>query len=146
LRGPRPPSRLAPGRLLLGAAAALAAAWLALGFRSAVLEERGGEAVDRATFGGLPAGEVDRARSWLQRARRFSADAGPLIIEGRLLFFSGRTGQAADIGERVVALEPENFDGWALLYVASRGRDPERAAEAFRAIRELNPPAAEAFR
>ena len=109
------------------------------------LEERGGEAVERATFGGLPAGEVDRAGSWLQRARRFSADAGPLVIEGRLLFFSGRTAQAADMGERVVALEPENFDGWALLYVASRGRDPERAAEAFRAIRELNPPAAAAF-
>lgn len=132
--------------MLLVAAAALAAAWLALGFRSAVLEERGGAAVERATFGGLPAGEVDRARSWLQRARRFSADAGPLVVEGRLLFFSGRTAQAADIGERVVALEPENFEGWALLYAASRGRDPERAAEAFRAIRELNPPAAESFR
>lgn len=132
--------------MLLVVAAALAAAWLALGFRSAVLEERGGAAVERATFGGLPAGEVDRARSWLQRARRFGADAGPLVVEGRLLFFSGRTAQAAGVGERVVALEPENFDGWALLYAASRGRDPERAAEAFRAIRQLNPPAAEAFR
>jgi hypothetical protein len=132
--------------VLLVVAAALAAAWLALGFRSAVLEERGGAAVERATFGGLPAGEVDRARSWLQRARRFGADAGPLVVEGRLLFFSGRTAQAAGVGERVVALEPENFDGWALLYAASRGRDPERAAEAFRAIRQLNPPAAEAFR
>ena len=132
--------------MLLVAVAALAAAWLALGFRSAVLEERGGAAVERATFGGLPADEVDRARGWLQRARRFSADAGPLVVEGRLLFFSGRTAQAADIGERVVALEPQNFEGWALLYGALRGRDPERAAEAFRAIRELNPSAAEAFR
>jgi hypothetical protein len=135
-----------PGRLLLVAVAILAAAWLALGYRSAVLESRGAAAVDRATFDGLPAGEVKRARDWLRRARRFSADAGPLIIEGRLLAFAGRTAQAADIGERVVAMEPENFDGWALLYVASRGRDPERAAEAFRAIRRLNPPAAQAFR
>jgi hypothetical protein len=135
-----------PGRVLLVAAAVLAAAFLALGFRSAVLESRGAAAVDRATFGGLPAGEVSRAQSWLRRARRFSTDAGPLITEGRLLFFAGRTAQAAAIGERVVAMEPENFDGWALLRVASRGRDPERAAEAFRAIRELNPPAAEAFR
>jgi hypothetical protein len=134
------------GRVLLVAVAVLAAGWLALGYRSAVLESRGAEAVDRATFGGLPAGEVERAQGWLRSARRFSADAGPLVIEGRLLFFAERTAQAADVGERVVAMEPENFDGWALLYTASRGRDPERAAEAFRALRELNPPAAEAFR
>ena len=135
-----------PGRVLLVAAAVLAAAFLALGFRSAVLESRGAAAVDRATFRSLPAAEVARAQSRLRSARRFSTDAGPLVTEGRLLFFAGRTAQAADIGERVVALEPENFDGWALLYSATRGRDPERAAEAFRAIRELNPPAAESFR
>jgi hypothetical protein len=135
-----------PGRVLLVAVAILAALFLALGLRSAVLESRGAAAVDRATFARLPAGEVGRAVSWLRDARRFSADASPLITEGRLLFFAGRTAQAAEIGERVVAAEPENFDGWALLFVATRGRDPERAAEAFRAIRELNPPAAGAFR
>jgi hypothetical protein len=135
-----------PGRVLPVVVAVIAAAFLGLGFRSAVLESRGAGAVDRATFGGLSAGEVARARDSLRRARRFSADAGPLVVAGRLLVFAERPAQAAVIGERVVAMEPENFDGWALLYTASRGRDPGRAAEAFRALRELNPSAAEAFR
>jgi hypothetical protein len=135
-----------PGRVLLVVVAVIAAGFLALGYRSAALESRGAATVDRASFRDLPAGEVERARGWLRDARRFSADAGPLIAEGRLLVFAGRPAEAAGVGERVVAMEPENFDGWALLYVASRGRDPERAAEAFRALRELNPPAAQAFR
>ena len=72
-------------------------------------------------------------------ALRFSADGGALLIEGLLLFRSGRRAGAAALAERLIALEPDNFDGWYLLYAASRGRDAGRAQEAFYRAAALNP-------
>jgi hypothetical protein len=133
-------------RTVLIAVAIVAAGWLLLGFRSTILESEGDAAVERATFGGLPPGELAEARRSLRRARRFSVDARPLLTEGRLLYFAGRRAEATTVAERLVALEPENFDAWVLLYTVARGRDPSRATAAFRAVRALNPIAARALR
>ena len=46
----------------------------------------------------------------------------------------------------MVAAEPENVDGWLVLYfLYQRERDTRRAAEAARMVRELNPLAGEAL-
>jgi hypothetical protein len=47
---------------------------------------------------------------------------------------------AARLAESVVDREPDNLEAWAVLYRATRGRDPGRASEALAQVRRLNPP------
>ena len=42
-------------------------------------------------------------------------------------------------GERLVAAEPDNAYGWALLRAATRDDDPRRSAQASAQLRRLNP-------
>jgi hypothetical protein len=136
----------APIRIALAVIALVAGAWLALGVRATDLES------DARTLGsgtqGAPrtADEVRRARTDLRRARLLSVDREPLLSEGLLLFASGRRDEGLEIVERVAAEEPSNIDGWFALYsLYSQSNNPERAAEAARRIRALNPLAGDAL-
>jgi tetratricopeptide (TPR) repeat protein len=126
-------------RAVLIVVAVVAGVWLSLSLRSATLESDGVAAVDRAGQRELSPAEVERARRSLRDARRFSADAGPLLNEGLLLYRLGRRAEAAALAERLVALESDNFDAWYLLYAASVGRDGDRAKVAFFRAAALNP-------
>jgi hypothetical protein len=136
-------------RSALVAVALVAGAWLVLGFRAIELEADGQSIFERAQRGPIPVAEVRRGQDLLQRAGRFNADQSPLLYESFLLFDTGRYAEAAETAERLVADEPDNVDGWIVLYLAARGpegasgeRDPERAAQALRMVRALNPLAA----
>jgi hypothetical protein len=140
-------------RCALVAIALLAGAWLVLSFRALELEADGRTIFERAQRGPIPAAEVRRGQSFLHRAGRFNADKSPLVYESFLLFDTGRYEEAAATAERLVADEPDNIDGWIVLYLAARGpegasreRDPERAAEVLRMVRALNPLAATTLR
>ena len=121
-----------------------------LSLRSVELESEGQAVVARAQRGPITAYELSRGRSFLERARRFSTDQRPRIVEGVLFDSARRPEQAAAVAERVVEDEPDNVDAWIVLYLAlsdlhGAARDTRRAAEALRAVRSLNPLAGEAL-
>jgi hypothetical protein len=133
-------------RCALVVIALLAGAWLVLGIRSVGLEEDGRAVLARAQGGKASPDEVRRGLSSLRRARRFSADKSPLLDEAFLLSAVGRSREGIDVAERLVAEEPDNIDGWIVVYLGSRElNDPERAAQAMRRVRALNPLAAAAL-
>jgi hypothetical protein len=138
-------------RCALVATALVAGAWLVLGVRAFELESDGREVLRQAQSGPITPDEVSRGQDLLRRARRFSADKGPLVNESLLLATAGRSGEAASIAERVLSDEPDNLEGWIVLYLASRDMreapgERERAARALRMVRALNPWAADALR
>jgi hypothetical protein len=131
-------------RFALVAVAVAAGAWIVLSLRSVELGSEGQAVVARAQRAPITADELNRGRSLLQRARRFSVDQDPRIAEGVLLDSARRPEQAAAVAERVVEDEPDNVDAWLVLYLAlsdleGATRDTGRAAEALRMVRSLNP-------
>jgi hypothetical protein len=138
-------------RLVLVAIALVAGAWIVLSLRSVELESEGQAVLARAQRGPITADELNRGRSLLRRARRFSADQGPRLVEAVLLDSARRPELAAATAERVVEDEPENVDAWIVLYLAQSdlegaGRDTRRAAEALRMVSSLNPLAGDVLR
>jgi hypothetical protein len=138
-------------RSALIAIALLAGAWLVLSFRSLELESKGQAVATKAQRGPITADELSRGRSLLHRARRFSVDQGPRIVEALLLDSARRPEQAVAVAERVVDDEPDNVYAWIVQYLALRdlkgaASDPRRAARALRMARSLNPLAGEVLR
>ena len=124
---------------------------MVLSFRSVELESEGEAVVATAQRGPVTADELAHGRSLLHRARRFSADQGPRIIEGVLLDSARRPEEAAAVAEHAVEDEPDNVDAWIVLYLAlsdleGSERHTTRAAEALRMVRRLNPLAGRALR
>jgi Flp pilus assembly protein TadD len=117
--------------------ALIAGVWLALGYHSARLEEEGEAALERAGRGPLQPDEVERAQDAFRGARRLSVDQNPLVDEGLLLVAAGRRHEAANLAARATEREPENSRAWFLALASAPDR--ERAAEARRRLRELNP-------
>jgi hypothetical protein len=120
-------------RCILVAIAVVVGAWLVLGLRMVDLQSEGAEALER----GVTPAEVAPARRALRDAGWLNADKTPRIMEGYLLTAAGRRREAAMVAERVVREEPENLEAWGLMYLASR--DPQRAAQARRVVRRLDP-------
>jgi hypothetical protein len=129
---------------VLVAAALLVIGWLALSLRALDLEAEGKATLKRANRAPIPLAEVREAQDALQRARRFNADQRPLLVEASLLAAVGRRAEAAALVQRVIEQEPENDQAWFMAYVTAADR--ERAAQARRRVRELNPWAGDALR
>ena len=130
----------APRRIALVLIALVVGAWLVLGVRAVDLES------DARTLGSGPQGaprtpdEVSRAQTDLRRARLLSVDKAPLLNEGLLLVATGRRDEGLALVRRVATEEPENINGWFALYTLySQSGDRQRAAEAARRVRALNP-------
>jgi hypothetical protein len=85
------------------------------------------------------AAEWKRSLEQLERAEFLSpGNEWRTIRAGYLL---SRDRQAARrLAERVVSAEPDNYNAWLVVMVASRGRDRERWAQAMAEMRRLNPP------
>jgi hypothetical protein len=113
--------------------AALAAAWLAYDLRAVSLDAQG-RADARVAH---RESQVDRALSLFAQAARANADPTPRIDQARLLLAIGRTGQAADVLDRVVRTNPGNVQAWSLLESATATSDPRRAAQAENQLRVL---------
>ena len=112
---------------------------LAVGLRASLLEAEATSAITKLRAGqGSPA-EAERARDRLERAGELQPGSDALVREALVLLIGGRRGQAAALAERAVRREPENLEAWGVLYQATVGRNPRRAAEAARRGRALNP-------
>jgi hypothetical protein len=130
-------------RCALVAVALVGGAWLVLGVRSLDLEADATDVLAKAQRGRISTEEVRSGQDLLRRARFLNADEGPRLSEGLLLGQARRLGEWVAITERVVADEPENYDGWHYMYLASiAASDRRRADQALRRIRVLNPVAA----
>jgi hypothetical protein len=55
------------------------------------------------------------------------------------LLLYDRPRRALEEAERFVRSEPDNIEGWDLIYRAARGVDPRSARQAAAEIRRLNP-------
>jgi hypothetical protein len=134
-------------RCALVAVALLAGAWLVLGVRSIDLQSDGRAVLARAQSGALATDELRRGQSLFRRAREFNADKTPLLDEAFLLSAAGRRREGIAAAERLVAEEPDNVDGWIVVYLGSRELgERERAAQALSRLRALNPLADRALR
>jgi len=137
-----------PGNLMwraLGAIAALlVAAWLAVGLRATILEERGSERLTKNLIPTEPtpaqartlagaARDFDRA-SWL------NPDRVPRMYYAQTILILGERRRARELARQVARKEPENLEIWRTARAIALAL-PDRAfeAEARRRIRELSP-------
>jgi hypothetical protein len=124
----------------LVAIALLAGAWLVLSVRALDLQSDGRAVLARARAGAVAADDVRRGQELFARARRFNADTSPLLDEASLRSAAGRGREGIAAAERLVEEEPDNVDGWIVVYLGSRALGHRtRAAEALRRLRALNP-------
>lgn len=122
-------------RLLLAAAALAAAIWLGLSYRSERHEVRAlGVALTPARVGRA---ELDRALRDARAAQAYRPDAGPRLVEWRLLYRSGRRREAVGVLEREVRSEPENAEAW--YFLSQVARDDSTRRESRRRLRALRP-------
>jgi hypothetical protein len=113
---------------------------LALGYRADRLEQEGWQILGRPRPGESLTARLARAETFLRRARRFNADPSPLIRESLLLVYTGHRTRARATASRVVKAEPDNLDGWRLMYLSAPNR--ASAAHARRMAKSLDPSAA----
>jgi tetratricopeptide (TPR) repeat protein len=126
-------------RVAMTAFAALAVAWLAVGLYAVELQADGDAVIAKARSGNASPAEVEQARDSFERAGDLTAGTRSRVQEAVLLVLTGRTREAAAVAEEALRDEPDNLEGWGVLYEATRERDPARAAEALRRAQELNP-------
>jgi predicted Zn-dependent protease len=124
-------------RVTVGVLAIAALAWLALGYRSTVLSDRGERLAERPD---QSAAQVREAERTLEDARFLNPDTRPLFAEGFLLSTHRRYEQGLELLEEGVRREPDNVVGWGILARATARRDPARSREARIQIARLSPP------
>jgi hypothetical protein len=128
---------LGRGALVIGALLVLVL--LAAQLRGQVREQRAGESVWLVAVGGGNAALVQRTHEDLRAARALRPDGGTLALESLLRVVSGQPRAGVEIARRLVRREPENFNGWAVIYLANLGSDTRAARRARRAALEVNP-------
>jgi len=133
-------------RALAAAAALLVAAWLAIGLRATVLEERGTEQFEEGLTLTHPTPEqahtLRRAAHDLDRASWLNPDRVPRMHYAQTILILGEKRRAGEIAREVTRQEPDNLEVWRMaLGIALALRDRGFQAEARRHIRELSPPA-----
>lgn len=133
------PSRAALPRVVLVVGALAAVLWLLGNLRSVERVNAAATGVSQpgADFGS-PA-SVARARELFHNARQFGADTPLLIGEAGVLASTGSPGAAVPLLREAVGREPENLEGWTLLYTVSVRSDPVLAARARKRVLALDP-------
>jgi hypothetical protein len=126
-----------PVRIALLGLALVVLAWLAFGFRAVRLQDEADAVVKKAQHGKVSAAEVRQAHDRLDAAKRLNPDRSPDLEDGQLLYVTGHAREAVDVGNRVIADEPENAGAWYLAYVAEKNRTVRLARLAH--LKRLNP-------
>jgi hypothetical protein len=123
-------------RIALALFAVLVVAWSAVLWRN---ETVGYDAADRI-FGNptMTAAEWARSLDQLRDAELLDPSTKWRVSRATALLLRDRPA-AARLAESVVEREPDNLEAWLVVLRATRGRDPERAAEALAQAKRLNP-------
>lgn len=125
-------------RVGLVALALTVCAWFALGARQAHYQNRATALIDRA---GTPApAQTAEILKLLDDAGTLNPDRNVDLLRAQAYTRGGDQAAAERIGESVVRAEPQNIDGWVVLRVAARVRDPNVSRLAQARIDELAPP------
>jgi hypothetical protein len=129
-------TRLAIRAGLVVVAAALIG-WLLVSLHYSNLQSSGENTLERMQRGPVTNAAVVRAIGDFKDAARHTSDPTPDIDLGFLLQGTGHSGEAFGLGLRAVKAEPDNVQGWALVYVSAPNA---AAAQRPRAeVRRLNP-------
>jgi hypothetical protein len=75
----------------------------------------------------------------LGEAELLNPDKTVELARGSYQLVRGNRDAAAREAEHLVRMEPENLNAWILLYRATNGHEPAKAARAVAAIKRLNP-------
>ena len=126
-------------RVLLGGAAVVAIAVIALWLHSSHLESQGRAFRPSPAHPVTPA-QVNRALSEFDRARKNNPDTRPEVEEATILIFLGRNAKAAAMLRQVVRKEPQNAQAWGFLSLATRTLDPQLSQAAAARVLKLAPP------
>jgi hypothetical protein len=128
-------------RCVLIVVAVIVGGWLVLGYRADRLQSHARDAFYRVGHGqSLTAKQLGHAESSLESARLLNADPGPLINESLLLIAMGDRARARAAATRLIRQEPDNLDGWRLMYALAA--TPASADHARRMVQALDPWAA----
>jgi hypothetical protein len=124
-------------RGLIAVLAGLVLVWLAFSIHLVDLEETGDSAVKLAQAGKASQAQIQAGFDALQDARRHNPDQTPLLQEGYLWAADHKPQKAFASGLMVVKKEPDNVQGWALVWLGA----PDKAVgeNAARGVRRLNP-------
>jgi cytochrome c-type biogenesis protein CcmH/NrfG len=87
----------------------------------------------------LPPAEYERQMDRLRDARLLDPDRSWQLVQVRYMLLYEQPRRAFEAAERFVRKEPDNLEGWVLLFNAARELDSGRAREAAAQIRRLNP-------
>jgi predicted Zn-dependent protease len=124
-------------RLLLAACAILVLAWIGVLVRDHYVGESAARTLLFDTD--LSEREFRRHMDQLQDSRFLNPSSSPELARIEYYLFRGRPRAGARVAESLVRAEPDNADGWRLLWRATREVDPARAREAAAELRRLNP-------
>jgi predicted Zn-dependent protease len=124
-------------RLLLAACAILVLAWVGVLVRDHYV---GGAAAEALLYDqNLGDREFERNIQRIADSRFLNPSSSPDLARGTYYLARGHPRAAARVAEALVRSEPENVDGWALLWHATRRYAPARAREAAAQLKRLNP-------
>jgi predicted Zn-dependent protease len=124
-------------RISLLVIAVLALAWLGVLLR----DQNVGQAASQrlAHNPRLAPAEVAREMKRLEDAELLNPDSSWQLSRGKHWLARKRPRRAVRVVESLLRSEPDNIDGWFIVYVATRPSDPRRAARARAEIKRLNP-------
>jgi hypothetical protein len=124
-------------RLLLAACAILVLAWVGVLVRDHYV---GGAAAEALLYNqNLSDREFERNIQRMADSRFLNPGSSADLARGTYYLVRGRPRAAARVAEGLVRSEPENVDGWQLLWRATRDTDPARSEEAAAQVKRLNP-------
>jgi hypothetical protein len=126
-------------RVIVGAVALVALAWLAVNVRNL---DRFEEGERLALAQGTTPAQVEEAARLLEDSRLLNPDTRPMLSKGALLVArgDGRAREGLALLEEAVRREPDNVFAWGVLADATRRLDPARSRAARERVRELSPP------
>lgn len=123
-----------------------ALAWLAANLWAVDRADDASVAMARAVNTGSKPERLDRAHRMFDQARWFGPDAVLKVNEAGILGF-GAPGRARPLLRAALAEEPDNVEGWVLLYATELSlKDPPEAARARRRALSLDPGVGPALR
>jgi tetratricopeptide (TPR) repeat protein len=113
-------------------------AWLAVGLRSARLQDDADKVLPQVKRGPVATEVIDSALSEYSKAERLSPDQTPLIKSGQLLWAAGRKDDARAAARKATEAEPDNLQAWELSYLVADPKSPARRHAKAELLR-LNP-------
>jgi hypothetical protein len=123
-------------RVLIGSLAVLVLLWVGVLLRDHVVSESASPLLYQSQ---LSDPEFDRNIDRLEDAQLLNPDSSLDLARATYFMLRGRDAQAIAAADELLAAEPANVAAWDVLLDASRGFDPQRAAQARTEVRRLNP-------